>query len=204
MRAVLILANINKIDKSLLNNALIIGVDRGAYIASTMNIKMDIAIGDFDSVNSFELELIKKSTKSLIKLNPIKDLTDTKEAIKLCDGYSEIIILGGIKGNRIEHFYANLLLIENDPRIKLIDENSLIEVRNKSFIPNDNYKYISFFSIADEAILTLEGFKYNLNSYLLKENDSLCISNEIENNPYVKIEKGRILVIYSKNDHEEI
>ena len=204
MRAVLILANINKIDKSLLNNALIIGVDRGAYLASSRNIKMDIAIGDFDSVNECELNAIKKSTNKLIKLNPVKDLTDTKEALALCSGCDEILILGGIKGNRIEHFYANLLLLENDPRIKLIDENSYIEARDSSFNPRTDYKYISFFSIADEALISLMGFKYSLNSYSLKRNDSLCISNEIENNPYVKIEKGRILVIYSKNDREEI
>ncbi len=204
MRAVLILANINKIDRSILKDALIIGVDRGSYVAAINNINMDIAIGDFDSVNESEVELIEKMSKRLIRLNPIKDETDTREAIELCRGYDEIIILGGIKGKRIEHFYANLLLLFKDSRIALVDENSYIESKASSFRPRDDYKYVSFYSIMDESIISLEGFKYNLNSYTLNRMDSLCISNEIVENPYVKIEKGRILVIYSKNDHEEI
>ena len=57
----------------------LIGVDRGALIAYQNNIYVNLAIGDFDSVTKDELILIQEKSK-VIKLNPIKDLTDTAEA----------------------------------------------------------------------------------------------------------------------------
>ena len=196
MRAVLILFNIDKINKEYLNNAFIIGVDRGALNAINQGINLDISIGDFDSVNENEFELIKNNSKKIIKLNRIKDETDTLEAINLVKDYDEIIILGGIKGKRIEHFYSNLILLNNYNNIKMIDDNSLIEIKKESFKPYINYQFVSFFSLDDNTIISLDGFKYNLSKYNLKRNDPLCISNEIINNPYVTLE-GKIMVIYT-------
>ena len=199
MRAVLILFNINKINKDILKDALIVGVDRGALNAINQGINLDIAIGDFDSVNENEFELINKNSKKLIKLNRIKDETDTFEAINLVKDCDEIIILGGIKGNRIEHFYANLMLLNKYNNLKIIDDNSLIEIKNKPFKPNLDYKYISIFSLDDNNIISLSGFKYNLDKYNLKINNPLCISNEIIANPYIDI-NGKILIIYSNEE----
>ncbi len=200
MRAVLILFNIKKINKEYLKDALIIGVDRGALIATKEGIKLDIAIGDFDSVNDMEFDLIKNNTKKLIKLNPIKDKTDTSEAIELAKDCDEILILGGIKGKRIEHFYANILELANNPKIKLIDDNSLIEAMdNNNYNVRLDYKYVSIFSILD-SVLTLSGFKYNLENYHLKTNSALGVSNEIISNPKIDLKSGKLLIIYSNED----
>jgi len=204
MKAVIILGNIKKINKKLLDNSFIIGADYGAYNAINNDIKLDVAIGDFDSIDDDMLNIIINNSKKVIRLNPIKDETDTKSAISLCSDYDEILILGGIKGKRIEHFYANILELINDKRISIMDDDSLIETHNESFIPNTNYKYISIFSISPDTIISLKGFKYELNSYHLKENDPLGISNEIIKNPYIFVESGRILVIYSFDDNEKL
>ena len=58
MRRVLILSNIINIDKNIIENSFIIGVDKGAYIAALNNIHMDIAIGDFDSIKPLMLDTI--------------------------------------------------------------------------------------------------------------------------------------------------
>jgi thiamine pyrophosphokinase len=85
------------------------------------------------------------------------------------------------------------------------DENSLIEIKWESFIPNKNYKYISLFPIDEEAILSLTGMKYNLENYTLKRNEpTLGISNECMDNPYVEIKSGSLLVISSMEDHENL
>ena len=204
MKAVIILGNISKIKKIILNNRYIIGDDLGAYNDIKNGITLDVAIGDFDSISNEMLEEIKINSKKLIKLNPIKDETDTLGAIALCKDYDEILIFGGIKGRRIEHFYANILCLINDKRIKMMDDDSLIETHDKSFIPNQDYKYISFFSIVKNTTISLSGFKYQLNNYQLQPNDSLGISNEIIMNPYVEIHNGRLIVIYSKDDHEKL
>lgn len=203
MRRILILSNIKNIDKSMINNSFIIGVDKGAYLAATNNIKMDIAIGDFDSINPEMMDTIELFSNKIIKLNSIKDKTDTDEALDLCNKDDEIIILGGIQGNRIEHFIANLIQLKNHPNLKIIDDNSLIETKTESFKPNNNYKFISFFSLTNSSIISLTGFSYPLDSYVLKNNDPLCISNEINSkDPYVTIKEGRLLVIYTKDDNK--
>ena len=58
---------------------------------------------DFDSIDEDQFDLIKDRT-SIKKLNPIKDDTDTFDAVKMLNDYSKITILGGIQGKRIEHF----------------------------------------------------------------------------------------------------
>lgn len=200
MRAALILFNIVKINKEYLKDAQIIGVDRGALNAINNGIRLDISIGDFDSVSEDEFNLIKTNSNKIIKLNKIKDETDTNEAIELVKDYDEIIILGGIKGKRIEHFYANLLEIINNPRIKMIDDNSLLEVmENNNYIIKPGYKYISIFGIND-SVLSLSGFKYNLDNYELSRFSPLGVSNEIINNPKIDLKSGKLLIIYSNEE----
>ena len=118
MNAVIVIGNNYKVNKDDFKDSYVIGADKGALFCAQNNIKMDIAIGDFDSIKSYEFEKIKSLTK-VIKLNPIKDLTDTMEAINLVKNYDTITILGGIQGKRIEHFYANLLILKNK------DKNSI-------------------------------------------------------------------------------
>ena len=205
MRAVLILWDIENINKEDLKDSFIIGVDRGALNAISQGINPDISIGDFDSVSIEEYKLIEAHSKTIVKLNPIKDKTDTEEAIHLVKEYDEILILGGIKGKRIEHFYANLMLIEKYPKVIIKDDYSKIEVKDKSFIPAKGYKYVSLFSILDEAIISIYGMKYNLSDYHLKRSEpTLGCSNEIIDNPYIEIKKGKLFVFYSMEDHENL
>ena len=90
-------------------NKIVVGVDKGAYLAYLANIKLDYAIGDFDSISANELKLLEDYT-NVIKLNPIKDETDTLYALRKFSNHDNLIVLGGIMGSRIDHFVANLKL----------------------------------------------------------------------------------------------
>ena len=179
---------------------IIVGADRGALHALNNGIIPDISIGDFDSVNEIEFNKIKNNSKELIQLNKIKDSSDTHEAVRLVSHYDEIHILGGIKGKRIEHLFSNIIDLINYPNLSMIDEDSLIEtVNDNNYKIKDNYKFVSLYAI-EESIIDLTGFKYELNNYLLKRNDPLCLSNEIINNPKINLKKGKLLIIYSHGD----
>ena len=179
---------------------LIIGADKGALHAIKNGIIPDISIGDFDSVNDLEFELIKNNSKRIIKLNPIKDKSDTSEAIDLVKNYDEIHILGGIKGKRIEHLFSNIIDIINHDNVLIKDEDSLIEVvKDNNYKVRYDYKFVSLYAISD-SIISLSLFKYNLDNYNLKLFDSLCLSNEIIDNPKIELKKGKLLIIYSYQD----
>ena len=179
---------------------IIVGADRGALHALNNGIIPDISIGDFDSVNEIEFEKIKNNSKKLIQLNKIKDSSDTHEAINLVSNYDEIHIFGGIKGKRIEHLFSNLIDLINYPNVSIMDEDSLIEtINDNNYIVKENYKFVSLYAV-DDSVIDLTGFKYELNNYLLKRNDPLCLSNEIINNPKIYLKKGKLLIIYSHGD----
>lgn len=201
MEAVLIIGNNIDLASFDFNNKYVVGIDKGALYALECGIKLDLALGDFDSISEDQFDLIKDRT-SIKKLNPIKDDTDTFDAVKMLNDYSKITILGGIQGKRIEHFMANINMLKLDNRIEIIDNYSHIFIKNESFIlKKDQYKYVSFFAVEDVFGLDLIGFKYNLSNQILSSIDSFCISNELTSNTgVVNFRKGKLLVIKSMAD----
>jgi len=183
------------------NDDFIIAVDGSFDFLYEKKIKINLVVGDFDSLKLKE-ELKKYE---FIKLNTNKDETDTKWAInKAYELSNNVCLVGGIKGNRIEHFLANLNLLRMFPNLSIIDDDSFIFLlkEGKHSFSKNRFKYISFFSYKEKSLISIENFKYPLSNYWLHINDSLCISNELlDNQGILKIYKGEILVIFTKNDN---
>jgi len=173
----------------------IIGVDQGAFFLTKNNIPIDLAIGDFDSVSTLELNEIEKVSKKVLKFDSDKDYTDTylaiREALKL--EHSEIIIYGGI-GKRFDHSYANLNLLKLG-NISIVNNDLVMYMLDPGFYDIKNtHKYISFFAIEDIVNLELKGFLYELKHDYLNTDNPLCISNEKEGT--ISFEEGLLLVIH--------
>lgn len=177
----------------------VIAVDSGVDYAIKNNIKIDLAIGDFDSAKAD----LKDSNLKKIVLNPIKDDTDTAAAFNYTKDFDNVIIVGGIQGKRIEHFLANIMLIKNHKNIIMIDNSSKIfYVPNEMKISKNSYKFISFFALENVENLCLDGFKYNLNNYNLNTLDPLCISNEItKDQAIISYDRGVLIAIMSNDDN---
>jgi len=199
MEAVLVIGINYTYNENDFKNKYVVGVDKGALYCLNNNIHMDYAVGDFDSITEEEFIRISKATKAK-RLNPIKDETDTFEAIELCKDYDKITILGGILGKRIEHFVANMIMLRNYPKVCIKDDNSYIITVCDSFKPYiEGYHFISLFSIED-SVITLKNMKYSLDNYKLLTNDPLGVSNEFNLDSEIIIHSGRLMVIYSKDD----
>jgi thiamine pyrophosphokinase len=187
--------NLSKID---FTNKIVVGIDRGAYIAYQSNIKLDYAVGDFDSINENELEELKKYT-NVIKLNPIKDETDTLYALRMFKTYDNLYLLGGITGKRIDHFVANLKLFYEFPNLTIIDNDTyMMQCNSNENFQKDEYKYYSFFALEDVYDLCLKGFKYELDNYFLEHVSALGVSNEIIENASLTYSRGKLLLIKTK------
>ena len=173
----------------------IIGVDHGALFLVRNNMPIDLAIGDFDSVNETEFEEIKAVAKETKRYRQRKDYTDLYLAIEevLEMSYHRIIIYGGM-GGRFDHSYANLQLLKLGS-ISIVTEDAILyalqpgthRIRNK-------YKYISFFALEDIFDLSIRGFKYEKINFELYIDDPLCISNEKEG--VVSFSEGLLMVIH--------
>lgn len=189
-------------------NADYFGIENGAISLAKTNLKFQ-AYGDFDSVSLDDLNLVKDKASNFIKLNPIKDVTDTEGLVHcIYSKYDKIIIYSAIQGKRIEHFLANLNILYKYNNVELLDENSKVEffkIGQYYFdYLNYPYKYFSFFTYTI-AEITLKKFKYELDSYMLKPFDSLGISNELGslNEGELIIKQGNVIGFFSKDDHKK-
>ena len=120
-------------------NAFLIAADRGLEAMMSLGFKPNVVIGDFDSasketidqVNSFE----KEDDITVIRLNPVKDDTDTEAAVRFAlennKEPGDIYILGGT-GSRIDHILGNISVLglgrQFGKKIILLDENNKIEL----------------------------------------------------------------------------
>ncbi|MCH1978297.1 thiamine diphosphokinase [Lawsonibacter sp. OA9] len=186
----------------------IIAADRGLLFAWKHKIIPDYIVGDFDSVPSDVLQEYRSLNRIPIReYNPVKDATDTQIALEkaISHGSSRIWLLGAT-GTRLDHTLGNIYSLK--PALEagipayILDEYNRIslvsgEIRLKR---EEQYgKYVSFLPLGEQAEgLTLEGFKYPLKDYTLKNDSGLGVSNEITaDEAYVSMETGILIMIQS-------
>lgn len=203
--AAIIVGKNSKLKNIDLSNTYVIGVERGCLQAIKSRIHIDVAVGDFDSINKRELKKIYSKVEKVIKLNPVKDDTDTFHAYKLVKNYDKITIIGSIQGRRIEHFLAILNILKKDKKVEVIDDYSRVFSIDSSDSPykitSYEYKYTSIFAL-ENSLVTLNNFKYPLNRYRMSTDDSLGISNEVLPSKIgeINLDLGRLLIVQSKKD----
>ncbi|MDF2699734.1 MAG: thiamine diphosphokinase [Haloplasmataceae bacterium] len=186
----------------------LIGVDYGAYHLINNNIKINAAIGDFDSISDQELNDVKSKCDHVLIYPKEKDETDTEIALNYAFELNpKEINLFGVTGKRIDHFLGAFYLFKktllNQVKLNIIDDNNCLYVLKPGThtIQKNNYRYISFFSFNEVVLnLSIVGFKYKLDHHLLKNENSLCLSNElISKSGTVSFTEG-ILLIVESND----
>ncbi len=173
----------------------LVGVDSGLSLLLEHNLKIDLAVGDFDSINPADLLVVKQKASQLIQLPNQKDQTDLAFAIDYIYNhmdYQSMTVYGGI-GGRIDHFLANVNLIKQYD-LEFIDQHHrLFPLRKGKYTIHNHRSYISFFAIEDVYDLTMKGFEYELDGYFLSTHDSLCVSNR--GSGELEFSKGRLLVV---------
>ena len=197
--------------KNKTENTCLIAADRGVEFFMGTDLEPDVAVGDFDSLSAEGAKYMETLKHTEIRrLKPEKDDSDTQSAANYAieQGTERIMILGAT-GNRIDHLMANfgLLMLGKTKQVQIVlvdayNYMSLIE-RGMILKKEEQFgKYVSFFPIEGEVTgLTLKGFKYPLNSYTLKVEDSgLTVSNEISDpEAEVTFETGKLLMIMSRD-----
>ena len=181
---------------------LIIAADGGYLYLEKAGIKPDIAIGDFDSLN------ISPVCDKIIKLNPVKDITDMDAAVKvgIDEGFS-CFHLYGATGGRIDHTIANIQLIASLAQRKMKafihDGNMIITaICNDSLqFGSESKGYISVFSHSEKCSgVYLKGLKYPLENAELTNTFPLGVSNEfIGKKSEIIIGNGTAIVTYFLN-----
>lgn len=193
----------NKYDK-------LIAADSGMNFLYRNRIVPDIIAGDFDSVDDDSLdEFSGMPDVEMLRLNPIKDDTDTEFVIReaIRRGATTITLLGAT-GTRLDHVLANVYLLgiglEENVQIQLVDAHNRIRMIEHVCEINKKEQFGEFVSIipvrGDAKGVTLQGMKYPLKDAAITCFSSLGVSNEIvDDAARISVKEGTLLVIESRD-----
>lgn len=195
-----------------------IAADSGLVMADKLGLKVDLLLGDYDSVDKKIFEKYNRNTKT-ITYPCEKDYTDTHLALKKAiekikklqdtskDSTEDEIAIIGATGTRYDHAFTNIFVLDESLeagiRCAIYDKNNKIYLADKSFeIRKDKQfgDYLSFAPMTPEAGLSLSGVKYPLDRYTLRQGESICQSNEItEIIAKVEIFTGKLVVFETRD-----
>lgn len=188
----------------------IIGVDKGVEFLYHHKIRPSYIVGDFDSLSHEIVDYYKNETHvSVREFNPVKDASDTEIAVRLAItlGCHEMVILGAT-GSRVDHLWANIqtltipfkagvdaVILDPQNRIRLIGGETHLK-KEEAF-----GDYFSVFPLGEVVYgFNIRGAKYPLTEHTLTPYDSLCVSNQIEEDEVVIDFIGGIVILMETRD----
>lgn len=180
----------------------LIGIEKGIEKIKKLNLKVALAISDFDTMPYEKaLEIVPKN--KVIKLSSQKDDSDTEAAIKklLELGYDEFVILASLQ-KRYDHSHALLLLTKKYFPYQIYiedDYNSITYFEKGDYtIARSSYRYFGVFGFPN-AVVTMESSLYPMKRLKLDFVTTIAISNQlIERTAIFKVLKGGVLFVQSK------
>ena len=183
-----------------------IAADAGVLNAKLLGERIDIALGDFDSLGDRVSEIPESVERVTVPAE--KDETDTQLAVNeaLGRGAEEIVIIGGLDG-RLDHTLSNIAILEamHEARIHAVITNGQNRIRylrsTSILVARSGYKYLSVVA-ADDVVkgVSIEGCKYPLDNARLSKKFQFAVSNEIVGNcALISVKKGGVYIIESRD-----
>ncbi len=185
------------------------GVDKGALYLLNKGVNPILSCGDFDSITSEERNEVKEKSK-YFKVKNSEDLTDAEFALEhILELFEEVEVIDiyGATGRRLDHFFGNILLLNNlkynNTKIRIIDDNNIITTAKKglnSFERIEGYRYFSIVPIYENTVMTIKNSKYEVDNLVLTLNRPNATSNEFSSGKAIELQVSEnVLVIYSKD-----
>lgn len=180
----------------------IIGIDAGAETLLESGIKVDLAIGDFDSIKN--KDLLKNINH--LEYPKEKDYSDTEIAINhaISMGFDEFI-LTNMLGGRTDHLLFNISVLykifKNHKDAKILENKEEIYIFDNTIeFETELNDIVSIFPIVSPIKFTnSKGLYYPLSNKSVSLGETLTLSNiAVENRVKVAIESGVAIVIVKK------
>ena len=184
---------------------LVIAADSGYHTARALGAKIDLLLGDFDSIGAIPHEVGMEIQQVPVE----KDFTDTQLAVEIAleRGADDMVIIGGLSG-RLDHTLSTLAVLEDlhargcrtavvtdgQSRARYLKASSTLIARSEC-------RYLSLVAV-DEVVkgVTVEGCKYPLKNATLRRRNQFAVSNEITGNvAFISVRKGGVYVIESRD-----
>ena len=184
----------------------IIAADGGLDTLNSLGLAADLILGDFDSLS------FTPQGDNVITHPVEKDCTDMQLALEqgYSEGFREFYIYGGVGGDRLDHFVANLQLLslfaDKGADCFLFGEGYVITcLCNGECAFSDKAEgTVSVFCACDKAEgVTIKNLKYTLQDSTLSNLTPLGVSNSfIGKEGKISVKKGILMLVFDEKNLE--
>lgn len=183
--------------------ALVIAADSGIDHAYALGLRVDVAVGDFDSASPSALARAEADGASVERHPAAKDATDLELALDaaLARGPERIVVLGG-GGGRVDHLLANAALLAADryadvDLVAHLGGATVTVVRRTSELHGARGELVSLLAVHRPALgVRTDGLLYPLAGEDLLPGSTRGVSNELVASPAsVSLADGVLLVV---------
>jgi thiamine pyrophosphokinase len=195
----------------LVGTDLVIAADSGAAWLASLGVRPDLVVGDMDSVDPALLERLA-ADGTMIERHPVaKDASDAELAVDRAvrAGADEVVIIGALRGGRLDHELANLLLLA-DPAwrgrgLRIVRGGTVARALHGGdalALDAAEGDLVTLLPVAGDALgVRTRGLQFALDGEALRFGRSRGLSNRVLHVPAsVSLEGGTLLVIETQKE----
>jgi thiamine pyrophosphokinase len=190
---------------------LVIAADSGAAWLSQIGMRPDLLIGDMDSIDPALLDRLGSQGTAIERHPTDKDQSDAELAVEraVAAEASEVLVLGALGGERVDHELANLLLLADrrweGSRLAIVrGDTTVLALRGGQRMDLSGVEgdLVTLLAVGAEATgVRTEGLRFPLGGATLQLGSSRGLSNQVEHSPAsVSLERGTLLVIETRKE----
>ena len=193
---------------------LVVAADGGAASLDRFGRRPDLVIGDLDSVDPALVARLETTGTRVDRHPTDKEASDTELAVDAAcrAGGTQIVLLGAMGGERLDHELANLLLLA-DPAlagldIRAVGDGTVVRALHAGReLPMDGAPgdLVTLLPVGGDAVgVTTDGLRWPLDAATLRMGRSRGLSNEVTRRPAsVRISEGTLLVVETPSRGED-
>jgi thiamine pyrophosphokinase len=182
----------------------VVAADGGAFALERWKLLPHLIVGDMDSLGDAGVERFARQGIPVAKFPAQKDESDLELAVAqaVAAGATEVVVLGALGGDRLDHETANLLLLA-DPSydgVRIEARRGALRIRavrgEGSLSLGPLEAIVTLLPVNGDAEgVTTEGLRYPLRDETLRFGRARGLSNEVDSLPAtVTVRKGSLLV----------
>jgi thiamine pyrophosphokinase len=193
----------SRLDVEVPADAFVVAADSGLAEANRLGARVDLVVGDMDSVSPGELETYERSGGEVQWHPEDKDATDLDLAITaaIVAGAARITVVGG-DGGRLDHLMANALLLAS-PRHAAVEIDAVFGaarlhvVRRRRDLTGSPGELLSLVALGGPAWgVSTEGLRWTLEGATLEPGSTLGVSNRfLADRAAITVAEGVVLVV---------
>lgn len=189
----------------------VVACDAGIDVCRAAGVAVTAAVGDWDSADPATVAWARAAGVPLESHPPAKDDADLSLAVDRARGFREEgdaalrLVLTGVSGGRLDHGLAAIgCMLRAADLQPVVEEETFAAMlldrdRGRSewrFRAEDVGRTVGVMALADGAVVSETGMRWNLDRRALRLFDDLAVSNVVESpGAMVRVHEGAVLVV---------